>query len=110
MSPKGKDLTSNKHKNFVVYTFECCCSNSYISQTSRDLETRIKEPIPKYVKDQVSNQPNTIIVATLNAMNRSSTSAHLIKNLICGKNYKEMKVKILRSCNNTFVLIEIKVI
>ena len=34
LSPKGKDLIYNKEKSCVVYTFECCCSNSYIGQTS----------------------------------------------------------------------------
>ena len=28
LSPKGKDLISNKHKSCVVYTFKCCCLSS----------------------------------------------------------------------------------
>ena len=35
---KGKDLISYKQKGCVVYTYECCCSNSYTGQTSRHLE------------------------------------------------------------------------
>ena len=49
LNPYSKDLISYKHKNCVVYTYECCCSNSYIGQTSRHLETRIKEHVPKCV-------------------------------------------------------------
>ena len=51
LSPKGKDLISNQHKSYLVYTFECCCSNNFIGQTSRHLETRIKEHVPKCVKN-----------------------------------------------------------
>ena len=82
LSPIGKDLISNKHKSCVVYTFECCCSNNYISQTSRHLEIRIKEHTSKCVSDHISNQSKTIIIATSNAMNRSSISEHLTKNPI----------------------------
>ena len=42
LNPKGKDLVPYKHKSCVVNTYECCCSNSYIGQTSMHLETRIK--------------------------------------------------------------------
>ena len=92
----------------MVYTFECCCSNRYIGQTSRNLETRIKEHIPKCVSDHISNQPKTISIATSNGMKRSSISEHLIKNHNYEKSYKEMKFRILRSCNNIYDLIKIE--
>ena len=110
LSPKGKDLISNKHKSCVVYTFGCCCSNSYIGQTSWHLETRIKEHIPKCVSDHISNQPKSISIETSNAMKRSSISVHLIKNSIWGKSYNEIKFRILRSCNYFFDLIKIEAI
>ena len=69
----------------MVYTFECCCSDSYTGQTSRHLKTRIKEHFPKCVRKHIKNQPKTISIATLNAMNRSSIAEHLVKNPICGK-------------------------
>ena len=94
----------------MVYTFECCCSNSYIGQTSKHLETRIKEHIPKCVSDHISNQPKTISIATSNAMKRSSISEDLIKNPNCGKSYNVMKFRILRSCNNIYDLIKIEAI
>ena len=48
-------------------------------------KTRIKEHVPKCVREHIKNQSKTISIATLNAMNRSSIAEHLIKNLICGK-------------------------
>ena len=90
----------------MVYTFECRCSNSYIGQTSRHLETRTKEHIPKCIREHINNQPKTISIATSNAMNRSSISEHLIKNTISWKNYNKTNFKILRSCNNIFYLVK----
>ena len=82
-NPQGKDLISYKHKSCVVYTYECCCSNSYIGQTSRHLETRIKEHVPKCVKDNVKYQPKKMSNAS-NAIKRSSISEHLVKVLYVG--------------------------
>ena len=110
LSPKGKNLISNKHKSCMVYTFEYWFSNSYIGQTSRHLETRIIEHIPKCVSSHISNQPKTISTATSNTLKRSSISELLIKNPNCGKSYSEMKFRILRSCNNIYDLNKIEAI
>ena len=42
----------------------------------------------------MKNQPKTISIATLNAMNRSSIAEHLFKNPICGKSYNDLIFKI----------------
>ena len=55
----------------MIYTFKRCCLNRYIGQTSRHLETRIKEHIPKCMREHIKNQPKTISIATSNAMKRS---------------------------------------
>ena len=109
-NPQGKDLISYKHKSCVVYTYECCCSNSYIGQTSRHLETRIKEHVPKCVKEYIKDQPKKMGNATSNAIKRSSISEHLVKHPVCGKSYNEMRFKILRSCTNNFDLVKIEAI
>ena len=107
MSPKGKDLISNKEKSCVVYTFEFCWSDSYIGQTSRHLDTRIKKHVPKCVREHIKSQPKTINIAT---MNRSSIAEHLIKNPICGKSYNDLRFKILRNCTNIFDVFKIECI
>ena len=85
MSLKAKYLIPNKEKSCVVYTFEFCWSDSYIGQTSRHLDTRIKKHVPKCVREHIKSQPKTSSIASLNAMNRSSIAEHLIKNPICEK-------------------------
>ena len=71
---------------------------------------RIKEHVPKCVRKHIKNQPKTISIATLNAMNRSSIAEHLIKNPICGKSFNDLRFKILRSSTNIFDLIKIEAI
>ena len=48
--------------------------------------------------------------ATSNAIKRSSISEHLVKNSVCGNNYREMRFKILRSCTYNFDLIKVEAI
>ena len=66
------------------------------------MQTRIKEHVPKCVKDHVKNQPKKISYAFSNAIKRSSISEHLVKNPVCGKNYNKMRFKILKSCSKIF--------
>ena len=93
------------HKSSVVYTYECSCSNSYIGQTSRHLETRIKERGPKCVKEYVKDQPKKMSNATSNAIKRSLISAHFVKNQVLRNNYSGIRFKTLKSCTNIFDLI-----
>ena len=69
------------------------------------METRIKEHVPKCVKEHVKDQPKKMSNATSNAIKRSSISEHLVKNPVCGNSYSEMRFKILRSCTKIFDLI-----
>ena len=82
------------------------------------IHPQILRNIPQYIlknfktgyNEIINNQPKTINIATLNAINTSSISEYLIKNLICGKSYYETKFKLLRRCNNVFDIIKIEAI
>ena len=53
--------------------------------------------------------PHGLNIATSNTqMVLSILLIHLNKNKICGKSYNDTKLKILRSCNNIFDLIELE--
>ena len=69
-----------------------------------------KEHVLKCVKEYIKDQPKKTGNATSNAIKRSSISEHLVKHLVCGKSYNEMRSKILRSCTNNFDLVKIKAI
>ena len=61
-----EDPISIEDNSFVVYTFECCCKNRYIGQSSRHLRTRIKEHISKCVEYYIKSESETINIATKN--------------------------------------------
>ena len=81
----SKDLISKNHSSGVVYTFKCYCESSYIGQTSRHLQTRINEHIPRCVKNYIKNPVTPMSNATTNAIKRSAIAENLINNLICEK-------------------------
>ena len=68
----------------MVYTFKYW-SSIYTGQTSRQLETRNKEHVSKFVREHIKNQPMTVYIATSNAKNRSLISKHLVENQNCVK-------------------------
>ena len=107
LNPKGNNLISYKHKSCVVYRYECCCSNSYIAQTLRHLETRIRL-VPKCVLEHVKHQRKKKSNATSNMIKRSSISEPLMKNPVYRNSYSKMRFKILRSCTNIWDLIKIE--
>ena len=62
-TPKGKNPISVEDNSCVVYTFECCSKNRYIEQTFRHLRTRIKEHIPRYIKNYIIQKPEATHIA-----------------------------------------------
>ena len=76
--------------------------------TTRHLETRIKEHVPKSVKEYIKDQPKKMGNAASNAIKRSSFSEQLVKNLVCRNSYNKMRFKILRSCTNKFDLVKVE--
>ena len=66
LTPRGKDLITNKNSISVVYTFQCFCERNYIRQTSRYVR-RIKDP--KSVENFILNPVVLKITAIKNAMN-----------------------------------------
>ena len=49
------------------------------------METRIKEQVPKFVKEHVKDQPKKISIATSNVIKRLSISEYLVKNPVCNE-------------------------
>ena len=84
ISLAGKDQLSKHHNSGVVYTFKCYCGSSYIDQTSRHLQTRINEQIPKCIKNYIKNPVIPISIATTNAIKRPAIAEPLINNPVCG--------------------------
>ena len=54
-----KDRLGNLTKSNVIYNFTCSCSADYVGKTSRRLEERIKEHIPKWLAEGKQGPPRS---------------------------------------------------
>ena len=79
-----KDPIPFMEKSCVVYRYNCFCERSYIGQISRHLRTRIKEHVPKCVKDFIEGKNNNKTKALINATRKSAIADHLVNYPNCG--------------------------
>ena len=97
-----KDPIPTLNQSKVVYRYQCCCDNSYVGQTSRRFIDRIKEHVPKCVKEFIKEPTQNFKESkTLeNASKRSTIAQHLLENKECGKAHKDENFEILYKCRN----------
>ena len=91
----------------VIYHYKCHCGNDYIGQTSRRFAERLKEHVPKCVRQFIKNptQAYETVLKLKRASNRSSIAKHLLKNpKKCGSYYDDDNFKIIRCCKTEFHL------
>ena len=72
-----KDVVPTKQQRMIVYQYVCRCDCRYVGRTSQKLQDRIKQGIPKVIRNQA--QPNRDLFQS----NHTSTSAirqHLLNN------------------------------
>ena len=105
-TPKGKDPISIEDNSCWIYIFECCCKNSCIGQQYRNLRTRIKEHLPKCVKNYIKTGSEITNTATKNAMKRSFVEENLINSPNCEINYDKINWGFLESVLNCIKLDE----
>ena len=110
LTPKGKDPVSIEDNSCVLYTFEWCCKNSYIEQTSRNLRTRIKELIPKCVENYIKTGSETTNTAIKKRNENIIHCKTLINSPNCGNKYDKTKFRIPRKFTNLFDLIKLSAI
>ena len=87
-----KDAMPTKQQSMVVYQYVCYCDCRYIGRTSQRLQDRIKQHIPKAIRNQA--QPDCALFQS----NHTSTSAigqHLLNNEKCASYYNDNQFSIL---------------
>ena len=98
-----KDHIPDMNKSKVVYRFKCYCENSYVGQTSRRLIERVKEHVPKCVKEHIRNPATNYkdTVKLKRAAKKSAIAEHLLTNEDCGRQYEEheQSFSILYKCH-----------
>ena len=78
-----------------------------MGQTSRRLEERIKEHVPRSVRVHYAESPNEDYKQSgtlVRAAKRSSIAEHLLQNKACGEAYEDSWFRVLRRCRNRFHL------
>ena len=64
-----KDVVPTKQQSMVIYQYMCCCDCRYVGCTSQRLQDRIKQHIPKAIRNQAQTN------CDLFQSNHTSTSA-----------------------------------
>ena len=97
-----EDVVPTKQQSMVVYQYVCRCDCRYVGRTSKRLHDRIKQHIPKAIRNQA--QPNRDLFQS----NHNSTSAigqHLLNNeKCCASHYDDNQFSILAKGRTLFHL------
>ena len=72
-----KDVVPTKQQSMVVYQYMCHCDCRYVGHTSQRLQDRIKQHIPKAIRNQT--QPDRDLFQS-NPTSTSAIGQHLINN------------------------------
>ena len=96
-----KDVVPTKQQSMVVYQHVCRCDCWYVGRTSQRRQDRIKQHIPKAIRNQA--QPNRDLFQS----NHTCTSAigqHLLNNEKCASHYDDNQFSILAKGRTLFHL------
>ena len=96
-----KDAVPTKQQSMVVYQYVCRCDCRYVGRTSQRLQDRIKQHIPKAIRNQAQTN------CDLFQSNYTSTSAigqHLLNNKKCASYYDDNQFSILAKGRTLFHL------
>ena len=94
-----KDVVPTKHQSMVVYQYVCQYDCWYVGCTSQRLQDRIKQHIPKAVRNQA--QPDYALFQS----NHTSTLAigqYLLNNKKCASYYNDNQFSILAKGRTLF--------
>ena len=96
-----KDVVPTKQQSMVVYQYVCRCDCRYVGRTSQRLQDRIKQHIPKALRNQAQTN------CDLSQSNHTCTSAigqHLLNNKKCAAHYDDNQFSILAKGRTLFHL------
>ena len=96
-----KDVVPTQQQSMVVYQYVCRCVCRYVGRTSQRLQDRIKQHIPKAVRNQTQADRH------LFQSNPTSTSAigqHFLNNEKCASCYDDNQFSILAKGRTLFHL------
>ena len=96
-----KDVVPTKQQSMAVYQYVCRCDCRYVGRTSQRLQDRIKQHIPKAIRNEA--QPNRDLFQS-NHTSTSSIGQHLLNNEKCASHYDDNQFSILAKGGTLFHL------
>ena len=95
-----KDVVATKQQSMVVYQYVCRCHCRYVGRTSQRLHDRIKQHIPKAIRNQT--QPDRDLFQS-NPTSTSAIGQHLPQNKKCACYYDDNQFSILAKGRALFI-------
>ena len=96
-----KDVVPTKQQSMVVYQYVCRCDCRYVGRTSQRLQDKIKQHIPKAIRNQA--QPNRDLFQS-NHTGASAIGQHLLNNEKCASYHDDNQFSILAKKRTLFHL------
>ena len=115
-----KDVLPANQRCMVIYEYVCHCDSRYVGRTSRRLQERIKQHVPKAIRQKITltqethrsqptrTQPNRKCKAKSKTQfepeSDSAIGQHLLESNQCASNYFDSQFKILTTFGSQFHL------
>ena len=108
LSVAHKDVLPTIQKRFVIYKYKCHCDSRYVGRTSQQLQNRIKQHVPQWLRQQLTppslSQPHRSCKLTDTKPDcDSAIGQHLFNNDQCALNCDKKRFSILAAA--LFILI-----
>ena len=86
-----KNVLPAHQRSNIVYKYLCHCNSVYVGRTSQRLEERIRQHVPKFIRNRIKSQkdlPRRQCKSTQNApVFDSAISQHLLDNKIFSEKF-----------------------
>ena len=101
-----KDVLPAIQKSSVIYEYKCHCDSRYVGRTAQRLQDRIKQHVPKWLRQHTAYQrvqPNRACKRKQPTPKCDSAIAqHLLENNQCAANYNDDQFSILDTARSPF--------
>ena len=108
LSASRKDVLPAIQKNSVIYEYKCHCDSRYVGRTAQRLQDRIKQHVPKWLRQHTASQrvqPNRACERKQPTPEcDSAIGQHLLENDSCAANYNVDQFAILDTARSRFRL------
>ena len=100
LSATNKDVLATLQKSNVIYQFSCHCDSRYVGRTSRRLQDRIKQHVPKFIRFCSSSQKRLLPACRCKSSTQTNTQflasdsaigLHFLQNPTSAQHYDDIR-------------------